>query len=99
MLLALLTSTSGSGAKRKPTREQPHVVLEGRDLNTFETPEFHSDPRFVSFGADTPHQFIVQLKEPAIKSKQQIGNVVSKNKQTPSTLSSSSLLVTQCWSV
>lgn len=73
LLLSLLALTMASNAKRKPTREQPHVVLEGRHLNTFEAAEFHNDPRFVSRGDDALQQFIVQLKEPAAQSRLQIG--------------------------
>ena len=62
-----------ANAVRKPTRAQPHVVLEGQHLNTFATPLFHQDTAHRSWGDDVAHQFIVQLKAPINESRHAIG--------------------------
>ena len=58
-------------AKRNPTREQPHVVLESRSLNTFHAPAFHEDAFAAAPGV--PHEYIVQLAAPIVDAKQRIG--------------------------
>lgn len=74
LLLILATSAIAGVTKRAPSREQPHVVLESRSINTNEASAFHEDARFKPLAADVVrHEYIVQLKLPVVESKALVG--------------------------